>query len=98
MNQDQTKTFITILKKVNQRPGLFVVDGTRGTGKTFLHRALLVRSEGMIELAFATTSMEAAILPGGRTTHSRFGIPLQANETTITHMSKHDRGSKLIRK
>ncbi|KAH0672296.1 hypothetical protein KY284_023383 [Solanum tuberosum] len=50
----------------------------------------------MITLASATSGV-ATILPGGRTTHSRFGIPLQANETTMTNMSKQGRGAKLMR-
>nr|XP_016442786.1 PREDICTED: uncharacterized protein LOC107768197 [Nicotiana tabacum] len=71
---------------------------TCGTGKTFLYCALLtnVRSRGMIALATATSGVAVAILPGGRTTHSRYGIPLQTNDTTITKMSKQSAATKLI--
>nr|XP_016480259.1 PREDICTED: ATP-dependent DNA helicase PIF3-like [Nicotiana tabacum] len=74
--------------------------GPGGTGKTLLYRALLanVRSQGMIALATATSGVATAILPRGHTTHSRFDIPLQTNETTITNMSKQSGGAKLIRK
>ncbi|XP_049388658.1 uncharacterized protein LOC125853014 [Solanum stenotomum] len=91
LNQEQAQAYNTILERVNsETPGLFFVDGPGGTRKTFLYRALLgkVRSEGMIALASATSGVAATILPGGRTTHSRFAIPLQADETTMTNMSK----------
>nr|XP_009763055.1 PREDICTED: uncharacterized protein LOC104215018 [Nicotiana sylvestris] len=55
-----------------------------------------VRSRGMIALATATSGVAVAILPGGRTTHSRYGIPLQTNDTTITKMSKQSAATKLI--
>ena len=65
---------------------IFFVDGPGGTGKTYLYRALLanVRSRGMIGLATATSGVAASILPGGRTAHSRFEIPLQTSESTMT--------------
>ncbi|KAG5570609.1 hypothetical protein H5410_060375, partial [Solanum commersonii] len=99
LNQ-QAQAFNTILERVNsETPGLFFVDGPGGTGKTFLYRALLakVRSKGMIALATTTSGVAAAILPGGRTTYSRFGIPLQENEMTMTNMSKQGGGAQLIR-
>ncbi|XP_015167741.1 ATP-dependent DNA helicase RRM3-like [Solanum tuberosum] len=100
LNQEQAQAYNTILERVDsETPGLFFVDGPGGTGKTFLYRALLgkVRSEGMIALATATSGVAAAILPGGRTAHSRFAIPLQVDETTMTNMSKQGGGAKLIR-
>ncbi|KAH0689101.1 hypothetical protein KY289_016459 [Solanum tuberosum] len=76
LNQEQTQTFNTILERANLGiPGLFVVNGLGGTGKTFLYRALLAKAKGMIALS-ATSGVAAAILPGGRIAHSRFGIPL----------------------
>ncbi|KAG5630680.1 hypothetical protein H5410_002397 [Solanum commersonii] len=51
----------------------------------------------MIALAYATNGVAATILPGGRTTHSRFGIPLQADEIAMTNMSKQGGRAKLIR-
>ncbi|XP_019263882.1 PREDICTED: ATP-dependent DNA helicase PIF1-like [Nicotiana attenuata] len=82
------------------RAGLFFVDGPGGTGKAFLYRALLanLRSRGMIALATTTSGVAATILSGGRTAHSRFDMPLQTTDTTITNMSKQSGGAKLIRK
>ncbi|XP_049374031.1 uncharacterized protein LOC125839092 [Solanum verrucosum] len=97
LNQEQAQAFNIILERVNsETPGLFFVDGPEGTGKTFLYRALLtkVRPKGMIALASATSGVAATILLEGHTSHSRFGIPLQANETTMKNMSKQSRGAK----
>ena len=63
------------------------MDGPGGIGKTFLYKALLgrVRSEGLIATVSATSGIAASILPGGRTAHSRFKIPIKlANNTTCT--------------
>lgn len=70
--------------------GLFFIDRPGGTGKTFLYRTILVniRSRGIIALAMTTSGVAAALLSGGHTTYSRFEIPLQTTDTTITRMSK----------
>ncbi|KAG5596918.1 hypothetical protein H5410_038150 [Solanum commersonii] len=100
LNEQQAQAFKTILERADSgTPGLFFVDGPDGTGKTYLYRALLahIRSRGMIALASTSSGVAATILPGGRTAHSRFEIPLQANESTMTNMSKQSGGVKLIR-
>lgn len=56
---------------------LFFIDGP---GKTFLYELLLadVCSRGQVALAVLSTGLAALLLPGGRTAHSRFGIPIPA--------------------
>ncbi|KAF3647190.1 Transmembrane 9 superfamily member 9 [Capsicum annuum] len=50
-------------------------------------------------IVLATISGAATtLLSGGRTTHSRFEIPLQTTNATVTRMSKQNGGAKLIRK
>jgi hypothetical protein len=51
---------------------------------TYLYRALLakVRSMGLIAIATATSGIAASIMPGGRTAHSRFKIPINIQEDT----------------
>ncbi|XP_049406441.1 uncharacterized protein LOC125870140 [Solanum stenotomum] len=70
-----------------------------GSGKTFLYRALLatVRSKGFIALATATSGVAASILPGGRTTHSRFKIPINIDEQFSCNISKQSSLASLIR-
>ncbi|XP_006356180.1 uncharacterized protein [Solanum tuberosum] len=60
-----------------------------GSGKTFLYRALLatVRSKGFIALATTTSGVAASILPGGRTAHSRFKIPINIDEQFSCNIS-----------
>ncbi|KAF7826480.1 uncharacterized protein G2W53_017644 [Senna tora] len=78
----------------------FFVDGPEGTGKTFLYRALLssVRKSGMIALAIASSGIAATILPGGRTAHSRFKIPLLVDASTTCSISKNSDLAELIRR
>ncbi|KAL3650272.1 hypothetical protein CASFOL_006675 [Castilleja foliolosa] len=53
-----------------------------GTGKIYLWRTLsaALRSEGHIVLNVASRDITSLLLPGGRTAHSRFGIPLNPHE------------------
>ena len=76
------------------------MDGLGRPSNTYIPRALLVnvRSRGMIGLATVTIGVAASILRGGRTTYSRFEIPLQTSESTMTNMSKQSGAAKLIRK
>ncbi|KAL6536014.1 hypothetical protein OROHE_012858 [Orobanche hederae] len=64
----------------------FFVDGPAGSGKTFLYRALLaaVRSKHMIALAVASSGVSASLLPGGRTAHSRYKLPIIVEDEACT--------------
>ena len=54
------------------------MDGVGGTSKTFLYCTLIanLRSEGQIVLVTALYGIVVTLLPGGRTAHSRFKIPI----------------------
>ncbi|AQK90529.1 hypothetical protein ZEAMMB73_Zm00001d008728 [Zea mays] len=83
LNHEQRHAYDVILSSVeNISGGVFFVDGPGGTGKTFLYKALLatVRRSGKIAIATATSGVAASIMPGGRTAHSRFKIPLNIKE------------------
>ncbi|KAL6219764.1 hypothetical protein ACLB2K_007523 [Fragaria x ananassa] len=85
LNNDQMIAFNTILDAVMRKEiELFVVDGPGGTGKTYLYRALLakLRSMNHIVLATASSGIATTILPGGRTAHFRFKIPLDVKDQT----------------
>ena len=58
--------------------GLFFVDGPGGTGKTFVENLLLnwVRGNSKIALAVASSGIASTLLHHGRTSHSRFRIPI----------------------
>jgi type II secretory pathway predicted ATPase ExeA len=63
---------------IQERGGLFFLDGPGGTGKTFVQNTCLaeLRSRNLIALAVATTGIAATLLSGGTTAHSRFKIPV----------------------
>ncbi|XP_019231863.1 PREDICTED: uncharacterized protein LOC109212652 [Nicotiana attenuata] len=88
----------SILEKEAKEELLFI-DGPGGTGKTFLYHALLatVRSKGYIALATATSGVAASILPGGRTAHSRFKIPIDLDENFSCNINKQSSTVGLIR-
>jgi hypothetical protein len=99
LNNEQKIAYEKILSAaISNKGGLFFVDGPGGTGKTFLYRALLatVRSQGKIALATATSGVAASIMPGGRTTHSRFKIPLRLDNTSTCGFTKQSGTAKLL--
>ena len=83
MTDEQKNIFDTIMKSViSNEPSVFFVHGYGGTGKTYLWRSLTstLRSQGKIVLVVASSGIASMLLPGGRTAHSRFAIPLAINE------------------
>ncbi|KAL6584181.1 hypothetical protein OROMI_003470 [Orobanche minor] len=65
--------------------GVFFLYGYSGTGKTFLWKTLCsaLRGRRDIILPVASSGIASLLLPGGRTAHSGFSIPLQVDETTM---------------
>ncbi|KAL6130538.1 hypothetical protein ACLB2K_068917 [Fragaria x ananassa] len=91
LNNDQMVAFNTIMSVVDgKESALFFVDGPGGTGKTYLYRALLasLRRMNHIVLATASSGIAANILPDGRTTHSRFKIPLKVLPSSMCSIGK----------
>ena len=93
MTDEQKKIYDEILDAVNEgRGGMFFVYGFGGTGKTFLWKLIsaAIRCKGDIVLNVASSGIASLLLQGGRTAHSRFGIPLNPDEfssCTMTHGS-----------
>lgn len=91
LNADQRVVFDTVLETVrngdNARQRLFFVDGPGGTGKTYVYNAILrsLRAQGFKCMAMASSGIAACLLEGGRTAHSTFAIPLDANETSTCY-------------
>ena len=56
----------------------------------YLHRAILasLRSASHVVLVVVTSGIAATILPGGRTAHSRFKIPLSPDAASMCSVSK----------
>ncbi|XP_026377019.1 uncharacterized protein LOC113271382 [Papaver somniferum] len=79
---------------------MFFVYGSGGTGKTFLWTAILakLRSQKRFVLEVASSGIASLLLPGGRTAHSRFKIPLTPDETSICNIAKNKDLAKLIQR
>lgn len=100
LNAEQRCGFDAIMEHVIQKRGrVFFVDGSGGTGKTFLYRALLakVRSMNLIAVATTTSGIAASIMPGGRTAHSRFKIPIKLGDNSVCNFSKQSGTAALLR-
>uniref|UniRef100_A0A6N2KK71 ATP-dependent DNA helicase n=1 Tax=Salix viminalis TaxID=40686 RepID=A0A6N2KK71_SALVM len=79
---------------------LIFVHGHGGIGKTFLWHTIInrLRSEGLIVLAVASSGIASLLLPNGRTTHSRFKIPLAIDESSTCAIKKNTHLSNLLQK
>jgi hypothetical protein len=99
LNLEQLSGYTEIIEHMINRKGrVFFVDSPRGTGKTFLYRCLIatVRSEGLIIVATATSGIAASIMPGGRTAHSVFKIPIKISDGIICKFSKQSDTTDLL--
>lgn len=69
---------------------LFFLDGPGGTGKTFVQNTVMgiLRSEGLIVLAVASSGIAATLLEGGQTAHARFKIPLDSTRDSVCKIEK----------
>ncbi|CAN6703406.1 unnamed protein product [Malus baccata var. baccata] len=101
LNDDQRSAFNIIIGAIQRSENAtFFVDGPGGIGKTYLYRALLasLRRLGHIVLATASSGIAATILPGGRTAHSKFKIPLSLDASSMCSIGKQSDLVKLIQK
>ncbi|XP_019167686.1 PREDICTED: uncharacterized protein LOC109163399 [Ipomoea nil] len=99
LTEEQRTIYDNVLKDAeNNLGGLFFVYGYGGTGKTFLWRALssAIRSKGEIVLNVASSGIASLLLPGGRTAHSRFAIPIAVNEDSTCNISQNSPLAHLI--
>ena len=91
LNKEQQAAYNEIMSAIDSdHGGLFFVDGPGGTGKTYLYRALLatIRSQNKITVATTTSGVAASIMPGGRTAHSHFKIPLTLDDGAFCSFTK----------
>lgn len=96
LNDQQLHAFNTIVDTVLSNIfGFFFLSGYGGTGKTFLWNAIIthLRAQKRIVLTVASSGVASLLLPGGRTTHSRFRIPCELDETSTCDIK---RGTMLV--
>lgn len=63
----------------------FFLNGPGGTGKTYLYTTIITKIRAMknIVLHVASSGIAALLLPGGRTAHLRFKIPINMQEHSM---------------
>ena len=96
LTDEQKHVYQTIMDAVlSGVGGIFFVYGYGGTGKTFLWRTLstFLRSNGHIVLNVTSSGIASLLLPGGRTAHSHFSIPLDINESSTCNITQ---GSNMV--
>ncbi|KAH0614326.1 uncharacterized protein H6S33_006212 [Morchella sextelata] len=101
LNSDQLECFNTITHSIEEAASaLFFIQGPAGTGKTFLYNVICnhFRSQGKIVLCVASSGIAAQLLPGGRTSHSRFKIPIAIHEGSTCDIKRGSLLAGLIQK
>ena len=100
-NPEQKAAFEDIMTAVDgdSDQKLFFIDGPGGSGKTYLYECLLhvIRGQGHKAIPTAFTGIAANLLEGGRTLHSRFGIPVPTNESSVSRIKPNQKAASDLR-
>jgi ATP-dependent DNA helicase PIF1 len=82
-----------------QKGGVFFLHGYGGTGKTFMWRTLAssLRSKSQIVLTVASSGIASLLLPGGRTAHSKFKIPVPTLDNSTCNIEHNDEIAGLLK-
>ena len=95
LNLEQRSGYDTVMAAIgSQRDcNVFAVLSSAGCGKTVFANAVAatVRALGRIAICVAASALAAMLLLGGTTAHSRFHIPIPANDGTICCFSSDDK-------
>ena len=102
-NPGQLHAAQTILDAVNNlrsQNRIFFLNGAGGAGKTYVQNTVLkkVRLDGNIALAVASSGIAATLLQGGTTAHSKFKIPLDADQTSTCNVRHGGQLAQLLKK
>lgn len=100
---DEQKAVFNLIKEhlLFAHGGLFFLDASGGTGKTFLINLILaeVRKNRGIALAVASSGIAATLLEGGKTAHAALKLPLNiiATDNPICNIAKGSNKSILLK-
>ncbi|KAL3019289.1 hypothetical protein AAZX31_05G075000 [Glycine max] len=96
MTDEQTSIYNQIVEVVNKdERGMFFLYGYGGTGKTYIWKTLAssLRADNKIIIMVASSSIASLLLPGGRTAHSKFKIPVPVFEDSTCNIHQ---GTQLV--
>ncbi|XP_052114412.1 uncharacterized protein LOC107480535 [Arachis duranensis] len=100
LTREQMRVYDKIMNAAESQHGrmFFFLYDHGGTGKTFLWKTLAstLRSKGQIVLTVASSGIASLLLPGGRTAHPRFVIPLTPNEFSTCNIKQGSPLAELI--
>ncbi|KAL3037718.1 hypothetical protein AAZX31_01G086000 [Glycine max] len=100
INADEQKTIYNRIIQVvnNNEGGMFFLYGFGGTGKTFIWKTLAssLRTDNQIVIIVASSSIASLLLPGGRTAHSRFKIPVPIFEDSTCNIHQGTQSAELL--
>jgi ATP-dependent DNA helicase PIF1 len=100
LKDEQRSIYEQIMEAVtNQKGGVFFLSGYGGTGKTFMWNTLAaaLRSKRQIVLTVASSGIASLLLPGGRTAHSKFKIPIPILQSSICNIEKGSELAQLLK-
>ncbi|KAH1232889.1 hypothetical protein GmHk_09G025454 [Glycine max] len=89
MTDEQKQIYHKIMQAVNNNEGgMFLLHGYGGTGKTYIWRTLAssLRAKNQIVIMVASSGKASLLFPGGRTTHSKFKIPVPIFEDSTCNI------------
>ena len=92
--------FDSITTAINSNAdGLFFIDGSDDTDKTFLENLLLtyVRSQGQVALTVVSSEIVSILFDESRISHSRFKISLDIHSESICNISTQSELANLMR-
>ncbi|KAH0705911.1 hypothetical protein KY289_010987 [Solanum tuberosum] len=101
LNTCQHPAYEEIIASVHKKEGkLFFIHGHGGRDKTFLWNTIIskIRSQSKIVLPIATSGIAALLLPNGRTTLSRFHIPLEIMLESTCEIKQGSQLAELLKK
>ena len=100
-NDEQKTAFDTIISAIETTPDqlCYFLHGPAGTGKTFVYNTIAnyFRGQNKIVLCVASSGIAALLLTGGRTSHSRFNIPLKPDNLSTCFMPRGSPIAELIK-
>ena len=100
LTDEQKNIYNCVIKSVEEKKGgVFFVYGYGGTGKTFLWKTLSssIRYKRKIVLNVASSGIASLLLAGGRTTHSRFRIPINLTEDSMCYIPPNSDVAQLVK-